>query len=445
MSLAFGALLPWLSGPREFAALRRAERLPLPALQRLQAERLARLLLQARDDVPYYREILPDADTIAADPVASLLSLPILDKDTIRREGARLHSQRPRPGLRRNTSGGSTGEPATFYQDTAYRRWGRATKALFDGWTGYRPGQHKAVLWAASRDLGAGGGARRLAERLKNRTLLNAYRMDPATLDAHLEALRAAPPAQLQIYAESGHELARHALHRGIRVQGIGSVLSSAGTLFPDMRETIERAFEAPVFNRYGSREVGDMACECERHRGLHVNPLTQYLEILDDQGRPVPPGTPGRVVVTSLTNHSMPLLRYAIGDLASWAGEPCDCGREWPLLEGVWGRVTDHICGANGAVVFGGWLRQLLYPEDWIGQYQWVQHAEDHIRLRLVPVDSATDSTRERALHRRLEPVIREHLGAQTRLAIDRVDTIPPSPSGKHLHVVSELSENRP
>ncbi|WP_018862946.1 phenylacetate--CoA ligase family protein [Thioalkalivibrio sp. ALJ5] len=444
MSLAFGALLPWLSGPREYAALRRAERLSLPALQRLQAERLPPLLAQARDDVPYYREILPDADTIAADPLGTLLSLPILDKDTIRREGERLCAQRPRPGLRRNTSGGSTGEPATFYQDTAYRRWGRATKVLFDGWTGYRPGQRKAVLWAASRDLTAPRGTRRLAERLKNRTLLNAYRMDPETMDAHLEQLRAAPPRQLQIYAESGHELARHALRRGVRVPGIGSVLSSAGTLFPDMRETIEKAFDAPVFNRYGSREVGDIACECEHHRGLHVNPLTQYLEILDDDGRPTPPGTPGRVVVTSLTNHSMPLLRYAIGDLASWSGQTCDCGREWPLLEGVWGRVTDHIRGANGAVVFGGWLRQLLYPEDWIGQYQWVQHAADHIRLRLIPIDRAPQGEREQRLQARLAPEIREQLGAGTRLDIDRVNEIPPSPSGKHLHVISELQENR-
>lgn len=444
MALAFGALLPWLSGPREYAALRRAEWLTLPALQRLQTERLARLLVQARDDVPYYRELLPDADTIAADPVGALLSLPILDKDTIRREGEHLCAQRPYAGLRRNTSGGSTGEPATFYQDTRYRRWGRATKALFDGWTGYRPGQPKAVLWAASRDLDAVSGPRRIAERLKNRTLLNAYRMDPETMDAHLEQLRATPPSQLQIYAESGHELARHTLRRGIHVRGIGSVLSSAGTLFPDMRETIEKAFGAPVFNRYGSREVGDMACECERHRGLHVNPLTQYLEILDDDGHPTPPGTPGRVVVTSLTNHSMPLLRYAIGDLASWSSETCDCGREWPLLEGVWGRVTDHIRGTNGAVVFGGWLRQLLYPEDWIGQYQWVQHAEDHIRLRLIPVDGAPQNGRERDLLARLEPVIREQLGAGTQLEVDRVDEIPPSPSGKHLHVISELQEHR-
>ncbi|OOC48928.1 MULTISPECIES: phenylacetate--CoA ligase family protein [Thioalkalivibrio] len=444
MSLAFGALLPWLSGPREYAALRRAERLSLPALQRLQAERLARLLMQARDEVPYYRDLLPPVNVIATDPVAALLSLPILDKHTIRREGERLRSERPRPGLRRNTSGGSTGEPATFYQDTAYRRWGRATKALFDAWTGYRPGHRKAVLWAASRDLTAGRGVRRLAERMKNRTLLNAYCMDPATMDAHLEQLRAAPPAQLQVYAESGHELARHALRRGIRIQGIGSVLSSAGTLFPDMRDTIEEAFSAPVFNRYGSREVGDMACECERHRGLHVNPLTQFLEILDDEGRPAPPGTPGRVVVTSLTNHSMPLLRYAIGDLASWSRETCDCGREWPLLEGVWGRVTDHLRGANGAVVFGGWLRQLLYPEDWIGQYQWVQHAEDHLRLRLIPADNRSDSEREQSLRERLEPAIHQQLGASTRLDIERVGTIPPSASGKHLHVISELRENR-
>lgn len=427
--------------PWEIVTLKRAEEWSTTSLHHKQGLLLTKLLINAKKHVPYYKGLLPTEEQIKRDPWGTVANLPLLTKNVIRVQGKALRTSRVRFRVRRNTSGGSTGEPAVFYQDAAYRRWNRAGKIFFDRWTGYTPGQRKIELWAAPQDVHAArSGLKGLARRFRNSYLLDAFRMDSATMDSYLQRLQEERPQQLQVYAESGYELARHAQAKGTQLSEIGAILSSAGTLYPDMRETMERAFGAPVFNRYGSREVGDIACECDQHQGLHVNPLTHYVELLRDDGTKAAHGEPGKVVVTSLHNFSMPLIRYEIGDLASWAGRPCTCGCSWPLLDDVWGRVTDHIRGINGSLVYGGWLRHLLFDEEWIQKYQWVQKTLSVIELKVQPIGGVDVSYKLDCLVDRLQGEVCKQLGDQTRLSVELVGELAPSASGKHLYVKSEL-----
>ena len=77
--------------------------------------------------------------------------------------------------------------------------------------------------------------------------------------------------------------------------------MTSAGILYPKYKELIEDVFHCPVFNRYGSREVGDIACDCEKHEGLHLNIFNHYIEIIDEEGKNCEPGKMGEIVVTTL------------------------------------------------------------------------------------------------------------------------------------------------
>src|SRR5690606_3762123 len=124
-------------------------------------------------------------------------------------------------------------------------------------------------------------------------------------------------------------------------------IMTSATTLEPAMRTTIERVFGAPVFGRYGSREVGDVACENGDGNGMLVSPLTHLVEVIGADGTAVPDGTPGELVVTHLTNYSMPLIRFRIGD-AGALGPPVGSS-PWPRLTQVMGRVTDIFYTATG------------------------------------------------------------------------------------------------
>jgi phenylacetate-CoA ligase len=189
----------------------------------------------------------------------------------------------------------------------------------------------------------------------------------------------------IRAYVESIHELARFIEARGLQVHSPRAISTAAGTLHPAVRELVERVFRAPVFDHYGSRETNGIAGECDHHQGLHVSALTYRFELLRADGTPCGPGELGEVVLTSLVNYAMPLIRYRIGDMAEWAEQPCSCGRAWPLLRAVQGRVTDNFVAGDGTLVHGAYFRHLFFFRDWIRKFQIVQEAQDRVRFRIV------------------------------------------------------------
>ena len=164
-----------------------------------------------------------------------------------------------------NSSGGSTGEPVTFIQDKEYHYWTTAIKILYDSWTGYSIGDRKIRLWGSIQDLSLVEESfkNRLIKWIDNNVCLNAFRMTPAEMEAYVKKINEFKPIQILAYAESIYELSRFIEDEDLWIYSPRAIMTSAGTLFPHMRDTIGRVFKAPVFNRYGSREVGDIACEC--------------------------------------------------------------------------------------------------------------------------------------------------------------------------------------
>ena len=217
--------------------------------------------------------------------------------------------------------------------------------------------------------------------------------------------------------------------------------MSAAGTLHDVQRELIERVFGAPVFNRYGSREVGDMACECDQHRGLHVSTPTHYIEIVRDGGTAARPGEIGEVLVTLLTNFAMPLIRYRIGDLAAWSEEPCTCGRAWPLLKSVVGRVTDTFLTAKGTRIHGEYFTHLFYFRDWIRQFQVVQVGYDEILLKVVLKDGMLNLPESKKYEvQEIEQKTRLVMGPACRIDWQVTSEISPTASGKRRYTISKV-----
>ena len=91
---------------------------------------------------------------------------------------------------------------------------------------------------------------------------------------------------------------------------------------------------------------------DCETGRGGHVHPELMIVEIVDEAGHPLPPGSPGEVVATPLQVTGMPLLRFKTGDIATVHDEPCPCGRHSWRLGPVLGRKAQML-KVRGATVY--------------------------------------------------------------------------------------------
>jgi phenylacetate-CoA ligase len=432
----------------------------LDELTAIQAGDLGRLLRHAFDHVPHYRKVFETAGISPADirDARDLGKLPILGRDQARDTVAeRTATAGAAVEIRKSTSG-TLGRPLVFGYERASEYWRQAMKLRGYGWAGYEQGNRSLHFWGGGPPppkLAAGTAppsalsktalqarARKLkvqADRaLRREHYIDCGRRGPAELDAVAEAIRREQPEVILCYSQAGADLARHINARGLRAWGTIPVLCGAERLLPVDRVALEAAFGPAVFETYGCREVMLIATECAAHDGQHTSMETLVVEVVvreGDRDRPATPGELGEVVVTDLTNHAMPFIRYANGDLAI-AGKPgtCACGRALPRLASVEGRVTETLIDGTGArvngLVFNVVIAHLAHA---IRQFQVVQHKDRSITLRVAPTatfDAVVEGTL-RATWERYLP------GVPVRL--DLVDEILTSPSGKRQVVVVE------
>jgi phenylacetate-CoA ligase len=128
----------------------------------------------------------------------------------------------------------------------------------------------------------------------------------------------------------------------------IEQFLTVSDRIDPQLRILLNDVFAGRIIDRYSSEEFGYIALQCPVHDHLHICSPSLVVEVVDDEGNACDIGVPGRVLVTSLHNFAMPLIRYDIGDIAEF-GEPCDTGWNWPVINQVNGRIRDSITLPDG------------------------------------------------------------------------------------------------
>jgi phenylacetate-CoA ligase len=254
-------------------------------------------------------------------------------------------------------------------------------------------------------------------------------------VDAQLEWLQRQQPDYLLSYPSNLTELARRSLALGIRLSRLREVRTFGEALPSGLRALCRQAWNVPVVDAYSSQETGYMALQCPVSEQYHVQSEGVLVEILDESGQACAPGETGRVIVTDLHNHAMPLVRYEIGDYAE-AGEPCPCGRGLPVLRRISGRTRNMLVLANGArywPAFGSTGLAELAP---ILQQQVVQTGFTEIEVRLVtarPLTAAEEG--------RLSAHIRSRLPAPFEIRFGYRDAIERSASGKYEDFISEVA----
>lgn len=413
-------------------------------LQHLQDEKLEQLLLHSYRNVSYYSKILPQAGVIKNGNVAleNFQNIPILTKDIIRREGEKLYSiDHKRRHSYKNSSGGSTGQPVVLLQNKNYQAWVLAARFLYNYWGGKEVGQPEIKLWGSERDILEGKDELTTVLRrwLFNTRILNTYKMSQKEMQEHINKWNKVKPRQVWAYTDSIYKLSRFVAERNLFVSSPASIICTTAKLLPDMRTQMESVFKCKVMDQYGSREVGTIASECEQRKGLHIfNPL-QKLEILNNRNQAIEGENVGKIIITNLKNYSMPLIRYEIGDTGCFAKNPCPCGRGFPLLKEVTGRIFAHFVKKDGGVIHSQFFVALFFFKPWVREFKVIQKEYDLIKILVAcnhkPATADIDAIIQK---------IRLVMGQECKIEFDFVDEVPATSSGKYIYTVSEVAQRQ-
>jgi phenylacetate-CoA ligase len=240
----------------------------------------------------------------------------------------------------------------------------------------------------------------------------------------------------LKGYPSTLRSLAHHCLDRGEPLTPAPRlVFADSELLLPDTRALLEQAFGTPPIDIFGTFETDNIAFQCAARDGYHIATDCVVLEIVRD-GKPVPTGEDGEIVVTVLRNRTLPFVRYNLGDIGRLSPQRCSCNLPFPLLAVLEGRANDLVAHADGSLRSAlGILARVTPFAGAIQQYQLRQLDLKRFELLVVPARRFADVGRERILH-----AVGSALG-DARIALRLVDTIPPDRSGKRRIFISQLA----
>jgi phenylacetate-CoA ligase len=414
---------------------------PVEYRRQVQVERLSKLLRHAAHHVPYYRRVLTENGVVTNGDVdlTRFQHVPELTRETLRDKFELLKSSDlAARDWYKNSSGGSTGEPVTLLQDSAYRDISMATTEMHYGWAGRSAGEPFVRLWGSDRDvlLGTLGWRAKLSNFIRNQTFLNSFDMSKAHMQRYVDTIRRVRPVMIEAYAESIYALARYMNDTGIRLSGVRSIITSAGTLYPFIREEVRRAFGCQILNRYGSREVSDIAGERVAGAGLEVFTYTHFVEVVDEKGQPCAAGEEGDVLVTSLTNYAMPIIRYRIGDRAVVGAAATMPAPSAERLETVTGRALDVFVREDGSTVSAIFFIHFIgvvHNTGWLRKAQIIQQDYNDVLIKMALVTTPPNAALEE-----IRGSLRRVLGPACRVDFEFVEDIPPLPSGKYRYTLS-------
>lgn len=441
--------LPLPGGAQVWAAYLELDRTQWLAPTQLEAGQMAQLrslLRHGAEQVPYIRTLLARLEAAPDDfrTLADLRRLPVLPRRRVQEESASLTAAAMPEGTRDlgpiHTSG-TSGVPIAVLQTNVAQTWWLAFHLRDLAWGGVDPRGTLAMI-RPTRQPGP------IRERLLDGVALPTWGPLHAVIEtgrSHVMNLNQEPRRQLEwllgidpdyilSHPSNLQFLAGLALEQGRRFGRLRRVLAISEQLPDDVRDRIAAGFGAPVNNTYSCNEAGYLASPCPDAPLWHVHAENVILEVLDAADRPCPPGATGRVLLTTLHNTLMPLVRYEIMDEAEVGPARCPCGRGLPTLTRIHGkrhlmlRLPDGRARSSSDLVDG--LRNIGGAH----QFQVVQRAPDDVLVRIVPDRSWSPAHADRIV-----ALARAHLEAPVRVEVALLDRLPVPPGGKILDVLAE------
>ena len=420
-----------------------SERQPASEMRALQFRKLKRVLVNAHENVPFYRgrfrELGFDPSQMTCMEDFSRLDFFVTKDDVRQKPTAFISENCVKRRLNWHYTGGSTGEPLYFATDPATDAASGAAMIRALRWWGVNLGEPHAILWGSPTYIvkTASDRVRRLAvgarDLLMNRLYISNYNLSTENILRYREKMERMQPSYVRGMPSSLYIFARTILDNGQPLEkGAPKFVHSAcEQLYDWQKSVIEEGFNSPVANTYGLSEFGDIAfgAPCGK---LHIMEEDVFLELRKSGNAPT------EIVVTQLNNMMSPLIRYRTFDVSDRIAQ-CDCGLSLRVLEGLKGRAHDFIVAPDGRYLHGQIFTHLIVSEPGVARYQVRQEARDKLTISLVVNSSYKAETEEQ-----LRDSINRYMGGGVSVDFKYVSEIPLTRAGKHRWIISDLVSGR-
>ncbi|WP_170298741.1 phenylacetate--CoA ligase family protein [Massilia eburnea] len=417
--------------------LRRHETLDDYALKTMGDRLLHRSLQAAIAKLPFYAHISPDFAPEEARQVLREM-FPIVDKRTLLDHPRALY---PNDGLKRpwqvlGKTSGTTGTPLVVIRSLNSVQMEQAFIKRHWSWGGYSEGMPRATLRG---DMVAGLERQEppfwFENRYNRQLLLSSRHLGDQCVGAVIDKLQRYAPAMMQAYPSTAYTLAQQLERRGMSLC-VPFLFTASEPLYPHQQELIRERLAGRIMDMYGMAERVAFATQCE-YGSMHLNPDYSHVEILDDYGEPT--DGYGHIVGTTLHNLAMPLVRYRLSDRTRWRHGHCACGRPFPMIEPVTGKLEDRITGGDGMEVSPSVLTFAFKGVENVRKSQVAQTGPGQWELRLVPDAHFSQADQDKLLHN-----IRHLVDPTVQVKVVLRGDLPNTEAGKFRWVVNEWQDGR-
>ncbi len=419
-----------------FKPFKRAMGFSIEQFHKYQSEQFEKVISHCVRNVPYYRE-RKDLYVNNGKPI-ELSKMPVISKQMLRKDTKVFYADSGVGFSRYHKTSGTSGTPLMLKASFQTHSMVSAGLLRFKGWYGLQPFDRKACLTGFFTPAINDSDEICWHDYAGNRLFLSIYQLNDKKIGEYAELFKKFRPNEIFGYASSVYLLAQAFKRNNIEPPAsIKAITTTSEVMYPNWRECIEDVFKAPVADQYGSQELQCLITQCPNGR-MHINPEFGIIEIVDDDMKTLPPGQEGQMLLTGLANNAMPLIRYQIGDQASFldSNEKCQCGLNWPAIKPVEGRSEDAIVTPDG--------RFLMYLNfhctkniEGIIESQFIQDGQTHIKVLLV-----VDQKFSPLLEKTIIGNIIQRSQFNFNIDVEYVDSIPRGPRGKFKAVINLLNK---
>ena len=400
----------------QLATVNRSQWWPADKIRHYQEQLLVGTLRYAIERVPYYRDLGIEGHRITS--AADLSRFPVLTKSTLQDNQTRMLADGfSLDTCKTSTTSGSTGEPTTSAFDKNTWLLSKYTLKI-RRLLAHGVGIGKRVLLVSEMH----------PEEIANTSSIfgagllfgQRYVSIHEPVSKGLQVMRSFRPHALYAFPSYLAELLEYSEQHQESLPSLGVIFTSSEVLSEGLRRRLVETFSADVCDVYGNTEFKEVAWQCRSGR-YHINFESTWVETVDEADDQF-----GTVLLTTLVNRAMPLIRYQVGDRVRIGTDECDCGRSGPWLAAVSGREIDMLFLADGRKLSPYLLTSLIELDPGIRRYQIVQESPSDLRVRYIsPAEGAVN---EMQLERSLTGV----LGNSMQIRFERVANLPRTARGK-------------